>query len=180
MRTLQLITGIGSAISQKVSLFRQEPAGVQAFFDLKAPEAALEAAAKECDRRSEGHAFIALVFGVLFVIGAGCLLCFLFLLLLFAQPQKNNPVLLVAVPTVGFVLVFLSSLSKYHLRLMSRWDDYAIAFARLELVKEHHTAWPPEVRTALLKQPYALVGEPPDFDPEPIAEFLKSLVEKGR
>lgn len=88
--------------------------------------------------------------------------------------EPITPALFILLSTLAIIAAFLASLSRFHLRTMSRWDDYGIAFARIKLATRMPSPSIHEVG-ALLTAPFAAIGTPPDLEVSKLIEVLEKL-----
>jgi hypothetical protein len=151
----------------------------------------LDTAIAECDRRAGQHAIYSVILGGVLVVVVLAVLFVIASLVVQGPLQKVTfkdgdkesiyepitPAIFVLLPTLAIIAAFLASLSRFHLRTMSRWDDYGIAFARIKLATRVPPPSIPEVG-ALLAAPFAAIGTPPDLEMSKLIEILEKLSTK--
>jgi hypothetical protein len=132
--------------------------------------AGLDSMIRLCDRRSERHAWYAFLLGLALVVVVGVVLILLIVLILLGplgedvKTSAQTPAMWVLLPTLAIIAGFLASLSRFHLKLMTRWDDYALAFIRIKLSA---TTDGVDQKRALLGGVFAAVHSVPEVEVKP-------------
>lgn len=142
----------------------------------------LDAAIRECERKCNRRSLFAIIFGALLVIITLSVLLLLAWLIAKGPVKagQQTPALYVLLPTLAIISAFLAGLSRFHLRALSRYDDYGMAFARIKIAAQTTKEDERDVRNVLLTAPFSALGGPPDLDTSTLGEILNALAESGK